>query len=133
MIISVMKRILLVDDDIIFHMLNTKALNRIGFSNSNIQTAMNGKQALEIFNVPENPGQFPDIILLDLNMPIMNGFEFMEAFQKLDLEKKQSVKIVVVTSSGNPNDIKRALNLGASEFLIKPLKDTELQTILEFA
>lgn len=127
-----MKRVLLVDDDTIFQLLGTKTLNRIGFSDTNIQTAVNGRQALDIFNAPGDSGRLPEVILLDLNMPIMNGFEFMEAFQKLTPEKQQA-KIVVVTSSGNPDDMQRAFKLGASEFLTKPLKDHELQAVLAAA
>lgn len=125
-----MKKVLLVDDDSIFQMLGAKTLNRIGYADHAILTATNGRQALDIMVQPGDTTK-PDVILLDLNMPVMNGFEFMEAMQKLSVDQQR--KIVVVTSSGNPDDMKRAFRLGATEFLTKPLKDGELQAALEAA
>src|SRR5688572_11852772 len=99
------KNVLLVDDDSIFQLLGTKALHRVGVSDTCIQKALNGKQALDLLKDPGNPR--PDIILLDLNMPLMNGFEFMEAFNKLNPLEKDDTKIVIVTSSASPSDIEK--------------------------
>ncbi len=122
------KNVLLVDDDNIFQMLGTKALHRIGISNARIQTAQNGKQALDLLRSPELPR--PDFILLDLNMPIMNGFEFLEAFNKLTASEKDDTKVIIVTSSESDTDIKKARALGAIEYLTKPLTAEKLSAIL---
>lgn len=124
-----MQKFLLVDDDEIFHLLGIRTLQSIGLTDNQIQTALNGRQALEIFNNPG--GKLPDIILLDLNMPIMNGFEFLEVFGKLSVEKRNDAKIVVLTSSDNPLDIERAMKLGATQYLTKPLTEDMLCTVLE--
>ncbi len=79
-----MKNVLLVDDDKTFNFISTRLLELTGMA-GNILTAWNGKQALDLFE--RNQG-FPDVILLDLNMPVMDGFEFLEAFNTLNLQGK---------------------------------------------
>lgn len=125
------KHVLLVDDDSIFQMLGTKALHRIGVNETRIQSALNGRQALEMLKDPGSPR--PDVILLDLNMPIMNGFEFLEAFNKLTPLEKNDTRVVVVTSSADPGDIEKAKALGANEYLTKPLLDEQLTAVLKVA
>lgn len=125
------KNVLLVDDDSIFQLLGTKALHRVGVTDTRIQKALNGKQALEILKNPGTPR--PDVILLDLNMPVMNGFEFLEAFNKLKPAEKDDTKVVIVTSSESDIDTRKAKALGAVEYLTKPLKDESLSAILKVA
>jgi CheY-like chemotaxis protein len=122
------KNVLLVDDDSIFQMLGTKALQRIGVRDAHIQKALNGKQALELLLKPDIP--WPDVILLDLNMPIMNGFEFLEAFNKLTSAENDDTRVIIVTSSANRMDIEKARGLGAIEYLTKPLMDDQLSAVL---
>lgn len=126
-----MKNVLLVDDDSIFQMLGTKALHRVGVKETRIQQALNGKQALELIKNPSTPR--PNVILLDINMPVMNGFEFLEAFNKLTPIEKDDTKVVIVTSSESESDIKKAKALGAVEYLTKPLKDDKLSAVLAAA
>jgi CheY-like chemotaxis protein len=123
-----MQNFLLVDDDKIFHFLSIRTLQCIGFTNDQIQTALNGREAMEILNNPAS--KLPDIILLDLNMPIMNGFEFLEVFRTLSVEKQNGAKIVVLSSSDNPLDIERAMKLGATQYLTKPLTEDMLSGVL---
>ena len=54
-------------------------------------------------------------------MPVMDGFGFMEAFKKLKLPKKENVSIVIVTSSADPNDLRRAKEMGITAYLTKPV------------
>jgi|SRR5579859_1770061 len=126
-----MKNVLLVDDDSICNFLNTATLQRMGFVND-IHAALNGKQAIDLFNDYFGRSKpLPDIILLDLNMPIMDGFSFLEAFRGLELPGKDQVKIIIVSSSANPNDINRAKSLGASQYLTKPLDEQSFRQALE--
>jgi CheY-like chemotaxis protein len=128
-----MKNVLLVDDDSIFNFLNKETLLRMGFVND-IHTALNGKQAIDLFNSYYGGSKpLPDIILLDLNMPIMDGFGFLEAFRKLDLPDKDQVKIIIVTSSDDREDIRRAKDLGVRQYLIKPLEEHSLRQALDLA
>jgi CheY-like chemotaxis protein len=126
-----MKKALLVDDDSICNFLNTKMLQRLGFMND-IHTASNGREALELLSeYSERSKDFPDVILLDLNMPVMDGFAFLEAFQKLQLENINKIKIIIATSSNNPQDISRAKQMGISRYLTKPLQEESLSKALE--
>lgn len=125
------KNVLLVDDDSIFQMLGTKALQRVGVNDTRISKAHNGKQALELLKDRSIPR--PNVILLDLNMPVMNGFEFLEAFNNLSPDEKDDTKVVIVTSSESETDIKKARELGAAEYLTKPLKDDKLSAVLAAA
>jgi len=122
--------VLLVDDDEIFNFLGKKILQRINFVNE-VDTALNGKEAIRLFEeffIGSKP--LPDYILLDVNMPIMNGFEFLDAFSKLTLPQKEKIKIVMVSSSQDPFDMQRAKALGAKDYLIKPLAEGMLRGVL---
>src|SRR5688500_11273587 len=112
-----MKNILLVDDDDIFNFLNTKILQRSGMA-SEIHTALNGQEALDLLNTYYmSTAALPDVILLDLNMPVMDGFTFLEAFKKIKLPRKEQVNIIIVTSSDNPRDMARAKQMGITHYL----------------
>jgi CheY-like chemotaxis protein len=126
-----MKDILLVDDDQICNLISSKTLEKLGFVDE-VHTALNGKEAINLFNDHYMTSQsLPDLILLDLNMPIMNGFEFLEALQKLNLPQIERVKIIIVTSSQNPEDVKRAKALGINLFMSKPVTATKLTDALQ--
>jgi CheY-like chemotaxis protein len=125
-----MKDVLLVDDDQICNLISSKTLEKMGFANE-IHTALNGKEAINLFNDYYNRTKtLPDLILLDLNMPIMDGFGFLEAFNRLNLPNKGNVKIIIVTSSQNPDDVRRVNELGVSHILSKPVTETKLNEIL---
>ncbi|GHN02473.1 hypothetical protein WSM22_39620 [Cytophagales bacterium WSM2-2] len=120
-----MKNVLLVDDDKICNLVSEKMLQRIG-PDIDIRTALNGKEALKVLS-----DYSPDIILLDLNMPIMNGFGFLDAFRDLDLPNKENIQIVVVSSSDNPADIANAKRNGADKYLVKPIEVDTLRAALD--
>jgi len=125
-----MKDVLLVDDDQICNLISSKTLEKIGFTNE-IHTALNGKEAINLFNNYYNRAKtLPDLILLDLNMPIMDGFGFLEAFNRLNLPNKNNVKIIIVTSSQNPDDVRRVNELGVNHILSKPITEEKLNQIL---
>ena len=116
-----MKNILLVDDDQISVFLISKALELSGKA-GNILTASNCEQALTLFKNDHRRSTFlPDVIFLDLNMPGMDGFGFLSAFADLAFEGKDKIRIIVLSSSINIEDFRRAKALGASGHLSKPL------------
>ena len=126
-----MKNILLVDDDSIFNFLNSKMLEKTGLANE-VHTALNGKQAIDLLNsYYMKASSLPDIILLDLNMPVMDGFEFLEVFKKINTPNKEKVNIVIVTSSQDPNDIAKAKKMGITQYLTKPISEKSLRAALE--
>lgn len=124
-----MKRILIVDDDEICNFLMTKLLERTGELNE-IQSALNGEEALELLNSCwRNSHALPDLIFLDLNMPLMDGFGFLEVYNKLNFEGRRAL-IVVVSSSGDEKDIERAKQLGIDHYLTKPITLTQVKEVL---
>jgi CheY-like chemotaxis protein len=125
-----MKNVLLVDDDSIFNLLNTKAIQQTGIPVV-IHTAGNGQDAISLINEYfQHSRSLPEIILLDINMPSMDGFSFIQAFNHLPIPGIRDVKIVMVTSSDSPRDISRAKELGISTFLTKPISEADIRGIL---
>lgn len=121
--------VLVVDDDTIFHLLIKKMLLSLGITPESIQTALTGKEALDFVVTSHLSGiPLPNIILLDLNMPIMSGFEFLEAYKKLPLNDGKT-RIIIASSSQNAYDVTRALQLGVSHYLTKPVSDIDLRQI----
>ena len=125
-----MKNVLLVDDDNIFNFLSTKTLQQMGIANE-IHTALNGREALDLLN-NYFTGAYatPDVILLDLNMPVLDGFGFLEAFQRLNMPNKDKITVIIVTSSNDPKDVERARQMGITHYLTKPLSEEKLKAVL---
>lgn len=124
------KNILLVDDDKIFNFLSEKTIASLGFANE-IHFALNGEEALDILErCRDGELEKPDIIFVDLSMPVMDGFEFIEAFRRADLPGKESITLVVLTSSADPMDINRARELGIKYYFNKPLSKDEIKKMV---
>ncbi|HEY5749509.1 MAG TPA: response regulator [Chryseolinea sp.] len=127
-----MKNVLLVDDDPVAQFLGKKQLIHAGIAQDGILIASNGLQAIELLlEYSEAKKPLPELILLDLNMPVLDGFGFLEAFQGLDGALRDQVKIVVVSSSDNADDMRRSRELGASDYMIKPLNADTLVGLLD--
>jgi CheY-like chemotaxis protein len=122
------KNVLLVDDDRIFNFLSEKIIGRLGFAKS-IQSATNGKEALELLSQKHNSHELPDIIFLDLNMPVMDGFEFIRQFNSIELGNGKRPMIVVVSSSSDQRDISRVRSLGVKHYLNKPITEESLLVV----
>lgn len=121
----------IIDDDPIF-VYGTKIL--LNYNNSfcsNIIVHEDGKEALEnLASLVKSKEKLPDIIFLDLNMPIMDGWEFLDEFVKLSTEDKP--RVYVVSSSIDPNDIEKAKNYGiVNDFISKPLSDLKLSNLFK--
>lgn len=121
------KTVLVIDDDIITIYLNRMVLESASFCD-NIVEASSGDEGLLYFENLEkgdNPmDNLPEVILLDLNMPVMDGWEFFEIFVKRFPEFVKKIKIFVLSSSTNPVDEDRAKkdpNIAA--YLSKPLDE----------
>ena len=124
------KNILLIDDDHICNFLTQQILLRMEIANK-IYTALNGRDALKLLNPSDGSKSINlDLILLDLNMPIMDGFTFLDNFKNLDIPGKEKIAIVIVSSSQNSNDVKKAMDKGVDHYLTKPISIIELKGIL---
>ena len=117
-------KILIIDDDPIYHLMITKLLRSIGFHNiRNIQDSVEG------LNYLLKNKQLPDILLLDINMPTKNGWDLLDSLitSTINLNK---MPIYIVTSSIDKCDIKKSTQYPISGFLNKPLKPETLKNIL---
>jgi CheY-like chemotaxis protein len=110
------KPILLVEDDQVDAMTVKRALKDINVTNR-LDIVNDGEAALTFLKNPEN--EKPGIILLDLNMPKMNGIEFLKIAKKDESLKK--IPVVVLTTSKEDQDKVDSFNLGVAGYMIKPV------------
>jgi CheY-like chemotaxis protein len=112
-------RILLIDDDPITNFINTAVLRITGLGEAKV--TMNGAEAMDyIENDCRKENLYPDLIMVDINMPVMDGFEFVKRYINLKMEGRQKALILMLTTSSDPRDIKKTNELGI-KMLKKPL------------
>lgn len=124
------KSVLLIDDSYIDNLINRKILENNNYAE--IITVIDSPQeAFEfISNSVQTGHNIPEVIFLDLRMPLMNGFEFLKALMELPNIKPDLIKIFVLTSSLDPKDIKKIKeNKLVSKFIGKPLTNQILEEI----
>lgn len=122
--------ILLVEDNDVDVLLFQRALRNAGTSSSVVR-AKDGVEALEILNEQDEERQVqnPYVILLDINMPRMNGHEFLKELRAS--EHLSSSRVVVVTTSNDPGDIELAYGRYASGYVVKPGGTAEMTEIIK--
>ena len=122
--------LLLIEDDNIEALKFNRILSELRPQYKIIE-ARNGEQALEILSVDTS---IPDLILLDLNMPRMNGLEFLNILKKD--QRLKYLPVVVLTTSKNRKDVKESYNIGIAGYVMKPLRyedyKTQLNIILNY-
>jgi CheY-like chemotaxis protein len=115
--------ILLVDDDEINNFISIKLIKKALIS-TEIMACLNGKFAIDqlVSIQKKDPNQLPDYILLDINMPIMNGWEFLDEYKRLNIDPLGKSKIFIISSSVFSNDINKARSYPlVKSFVSKPL------------
>jgi len=125
-----LKEILLVDDDSINLLLCEILSREEGFAEKCIK-CFNGQQALDFLKSMVADQQMgPELIFLDINMPVMNGWDFLKEFEQLKPQLLRIPKIVVLSSSPDPKDVTKALSHSAViKFISKPLQAPALEEI----
>jgi CheY-like chemotaxis protein len=123
------KKILLVDNDETSLYLNQRILNRLN-TETEVLTATNGQHALDIMSKLCGQKTCPELILLDINMPIMTGFGFLKEFEDVAHQHNSSLKIVLLSSSTHPLDLEEAKKYLKIEYIEKPLTKEKLLKIL---
>jgi CheY-like chemotaxis protein len=119
--------IMCIDDDPITLMLFKKVINKALFSKE-IITAQNGEEALEFFkSIKNTTTEQPQLIFLDLNMPVMGGWEFLDYFNKPEYINFNNIKVVVLSSTIDPEDVKKSKTYPiVIDFLPKPITTSML-------
>lgn len=122
--------VLLVDDDPTTNFLNRKLLLRLGITDQ-VRVALNGQEALaELHACQDQPASCPVLIFLDVNMPVMGGLEFLEAYQQLPLAQQSAVVVVMLTTSVDTRDQQRAEQLPVAAYSTKPLTDQQVERVI---
>ena len=116
-------KVLIVDDSHLIHQMYRLILGR--YKDCAIKDAMNGLEALDLLSREQGF----DLILLDINMPIMNGVQFMEKLKNDGLYR--NIPIIVISTEGKEDDTMRALKLGAWGYVVKPFKPEVLHALID--
>lgn len=124
-----MKKIAIVDDDSIFQFTTKVKIEKLQLASS-IEIFNDGDEIYKHLQEAEKE-EWPDIVLLDINMPIVDGWDFLEMYRDLSPELHNHISIFMLSSSINPVDVDKAKeNEFVKEYVTKPIKDEVLSSIL---
>jgi len=128
------KNVMLIDDNEIDNLINQKMIESSGITN-NVYIHTGAKSAIEFLKNLEKLSELsnevlPDIIFLDIDMPLMDGFQFLDEFQKLMVKTQEKCNIVMLTSSINPQDLDKSKSYeSVKRYLNKPLSNKNLLSL----
>ncbi len=121
--------ILLVDDNLTTINLNKLLIQKVD-SSAELLTANDGKTALDILSdCMQNGRRFPDLIFVDLKMPVMDGLEFFQKYKQNFSSQSPQTKVVMLTTSLNSTDFNQAAEAGIEHYLNKPLTTSKIKEI----
>jgi CheY-like chemotaxis protein len=124
-------KLLVVDDDEIVHFMVKRNLRSLTEEISS-RFYYDGKQAIEFLSQIESLNELPDCILLDLNMPTFDGWDFLQQFDKLKSSIKEKVSIYILSSSLDPNDILKAKSFETVDgYINKPINKESLLKLIK--
>lgn len=126
-----LKCVMLVDDDADDNFFHEREIKKVNVENIVIaeNSAMKGLEYLRAMKSNKDP--YPDLIFLDINMPRMNGWEFLQEYNRLDKELQSRAIIIMLTTSENPNDKLRAKTWDfVRDYISKPLTREIMREII---
>jgi len=118
-----LKKVLVVDDSTLIHQMYKLVFMR--YKDCHLVSAMNGMEALDKLSQEQGI----ELILLDINMPVMNGLQFLENLHKDGHHK--DLPVIIVSTEGKEEDTLRGLSMGARGYVKKPFQPAELHSIIE--
>jgi CheY-like chemotaxis protein len=119
---------LLIDDDLINNFINERLIKSTGISRE-VKSVSNGKLALQYVEEYRllHKNCSPELILLDINMPVMDGFEFLNAFRQLLFANQSRIRIAILSTSSHQRDLNNAKAHGIQFFINKPLTREKIE------
>jgi CheY-like chemotaxis protein len=129
---SKIKSVLLVDDDPTVNYLNKRLLERLEVADQ-VLVALNGQEALDLLatHCQHAAADCPALLLLDIKMPVLDGFGFLAAYQELPLAQQRANVIVMLTTSLHPLDMQRLEQFPVAWYLNKPLTQEKVDLLIE--
>jgi CheY-like chemotaxis protein len=125
-----LKSICLIDDDKTTNFIHKTIIDDLQISD-NIEIFEDGEDAFQYIKSTCFIGECPELILLDINMPCANGFDFLEAFNLLDFANKTNVVIVILTTSSLKVDVEKAKTFDIDDYVVKPLTKDILRDLIK--
>lgn len=127
---SMIDLVMLVDDNDTDNFISKRIIEITKFA-KRVEIKNSGKSALQYLEDNQgNPDNLPDLIFLDINMPIVDGFVFLFEFEMFPEELKKKCKVVILSSSDNKRDIEKIVdNEYVIKFITKPLTDNALNDV----
>ncbi len=123
--------ILLIDDSEAVNFVHAKLFRNLCVSGS-IEVKENGQEAIDYLEKSIEQGSFPDLIFLDINMPVMDGWQFLDSFEMKFKNDHKKVILFMVTTSQNPDDKSRSTHYDSvTGFMIKPLRKKNILEVLD--
>lgn len=121
----------IIDDDPIFIYGTKRIMREINFA-ENIIVYNNGQEALDgLFALIKDEDSMPEIMFLDLNMPIMSGWEFLDEFKNYKSNNSKKIIIYIISSSVDPRDLERVKDYNeVTNYILKPITPNDFTNIL---
>lgn len=123
-----LKNVLLIGDDDTGNFLNKLFLEGFNYA-ENVYINCNGQEALDFLR--ENKEDMPSLIFLDINMPVMDGFEFLEEIRHIPSILNSNIPIVILTASERFHDYEKAKKYNITAYLNKPLTEDKMEAIFK--
>ena len=120
-----LKCVLLIDDNKATNFLHETLFEELDVA-ERIVIEYNGKDGLAHLDRVAGGDDYPELILVDVHMPVMDGFDFLEGYRQRQYPEKLDALVVMLTTSTNPRDVDRILAAGFAEYLPKPLAEEHI-------
>lgn len=121
----------MIDDDPVCNFINQTPIKSVGV-HCQVIIAQNGQQGLDHLLEENDAGRsLPDVILLDINMPVVNGFEFLQELHSLGIMQNVSERIAILSSSHSSADKRRAMALGVTSYFVKPMSADDVRKLFD--